>query len=30
VAFGQLDAWAVYAGNPAKRIRDRRWRGGQA
>jgi len=30
VAFGQLDAWAVYAGNPAQRIRDRRWRGGQA
>lgn len=26
VAFGHLDAWTVYAGNPAKRVRERRWR----
>ena len=27
VAFGRLDAWGVYAGNPARRVRERRWRG---
>ncbi|MBH1986189.1 MAG: putative colanic acid biosynthesis acetyltransferase [Burkholderiales bacterium] len=26
VAFGRLDDWGVYAGNPARRVRERRWR----
>ena len=26
VAFGRLEAWSVYAGNPARRVRERRWR----